>query len=113
MWKVGENEYKLKLTSEPCLQLEKALGKSVFAAMERMQEDGMMEVIINILFYALQAYNHGIQRKDVFAMYDKYLEDGNTLEDTFALITEVLETSGFFKKDQIEKAKQQIQSPKN
>lgn len=55
---VGGEEYKLRLTASAIMAIEKKLGKSLFAALEHIQ-DNMVETITTILWGAMQPLNAG------------------------------------------------------
>ena len=45
---IGGEDYKLRLTASAIMQIEKKLGKSLFSALENIQ-DNMIETIATIL----------------------------------------------------------------
>ena len=56
-----------------------------------------------ILHASLQAYEHGITLDRVYDMYDRFVEEGNSLMELFPIIIEIFKTSGFFKEEVGEK----------
>jgi len=98
---VGGEEYKLRLTASAIMSIEKKLGKSLFSALENIQEN-MIETIITILWGAMQPLNHGFAFDKATDLFDQYVDDGNSIEDLMLEINKLFEASGFFKKGQAE-----------
>jgi len=97
--KVGENEYKLRLTASAIMAIEKKLGKSLFSALENIQ-DNMIETITTIIWGALQPFNANFPFDKAAELFDDYIDDGNSIEDLMQEINTLFETSGFFKMGQ-------------
>ena len=55
---VNNEEYKLRLTASAIMSIEKKLGKSLFKALESIQEN-MVETIITVIWGAMQPLNSG------------------------------------------------------
>ena len=100
--KAGDEEYKLRLTASSLWAIEKKLGKSLFTAFDSTQ-DNMIEIIITILWGAMQPLNANYTFEEATAMFDQYIDDGNTIEDLMREINSLFEVSGFFKKGQVKK----------
>jgi len=96
---IGGEEYKLRLTASAIMQIEKKLGKSLFAALENIQ-DNMIETITAILWGAMQPFNANIPFDRAAGLFDQYIDDGNSIEDLMHEINALFEASGFFKKGQ-------------
>jgi len=96
---VSGNEYKLRLTSSSIVEIEKKLGKSIFAALENIQ-DNLVETIVTILWGSMQALNSGVNLEKVYKIYDEYIDEGHSIEDLIQEINTLFEVSGFFKKGQ-------------
>ena len=100
---VGDKEYKLRLTSQACVGLEKKLKTSLFNALKKM-DDMAIETIVMLLHSAMQALEHGITLEKTYAIYDELVDEGKKLEDIIEILFDILEVSGFFKKEQVEEA---------
>ena len=96
---IGGEEYKLRLTASAIMAIEKKLGESLFTALENIQ-DNMIETIITILWGAMQPLNANFPFEKAATMFDKYIDDGKTIEDFMQEINGLFEASGFFKKGQ-------------
>jgi len=96
---VGENEYKLRLTASAIMQIEKKLGKSLFNALENMQ-DNMIETVTAIIWGAMQPLNANFAYDKATGIFDQYIDDGHSIEDFMYEINALFEASGFFKKGQ-------------
>lgn len=96
---VGEKSYNMRLTASAIMQIEKKLGKPLFSALEHIQ-DNMIETITTIIWGAMQPLNAGFSQEDAIGLFDRYIDEGHSLEDLMQEINGLFETSGFFKKGQ-------------
>ena len=115
LWKVGDTEYKLKLTTQEIIRLESMFNADLLSVTEN-NEMPPLKVMLLITHGAIKKYNHGIKEKDVIELFDKYEEEGGSqlsfMTDVFLPIFQV---SGFFSQAQadtmnknIEEAKEQM-----
>ena len=94
--KIGEENYKLRLTTKNSIQLERALGYNP----------------IIILHSMLQTYHHGMSIDKVYDLFDAYAEkEGKSMFDLIPVFIEVFQQSGYITKDA--KAAEGEESPKN
>ena len=119
LWKVGDTEYKLKLTTQEIIRLESMFNANLLSVISSNTENNEMpplKVMLLITHGAIKKYNHGIKEKDVIELFDKYEEEGGSqlsfMTDVFLPIFQV---SGFFSQAQadtmnknIEEAKEQM-----
>ena len=96
---VGGEEYKLRLTAGAIMSIEKKLGKSIFKALENIQ-DNMVETIVVVLWGAMQPLNANVTVEKATELFDQYVDDGHTIEELMQEINRLFEVSGFFKKGQ-------------
>ena len=96
---VGGEEYRLRLTASAIMAIEKKLGKSLFAALEHIQ-DNMVETIVTILWGAMQPLNAGFSMEKATALFDDYIDEGRSIEELMQDINRLFEISGFFRKGQ-------------
>ena len=94
---VGGEEYKLRLTASAIMQIEKKLGKSLFSALEGIQNN-MIETITAILWGAMQPFNANFPFDEAVGLFDQYIDDGHSVEDFMLEINALFKASGFFKK---------------
>lgn len=94
---VGGEEYKLRLTASAIMQIEKKLGKSLFSALEGIQNN-MIETITAILWGAMQPFNANFPFDKAVGLFDQYIDDGHSVEDFMLEINALFKASGFFKK---------------
>jgi len=97
---VGGEEYKLRLTAGAIMSIEKKLGKSIFKALENIQ-DNMVETIVVVLWGAMQPLNANVTVEKATELFDQYVDDGHTIEELMQEINRLFEVSGFFKKGQV------------
>lgn len=96
---VNGEEYKLRLTAGAIMQIEKKLGKPIFKVLEDIREN-MIESMTTIIWAAIQPFNAGFSQEKAFEFFDKYIDDGHSIEDLMLEINSLFETSGFFRSGQ-------------
>jgi len=96
---IGGDEYKLRLTASAIMSIEKKLGKSLLTALESMK-DNLVENIITIFWGAMQPLNANVPFEKAGELFDRYIDEGSTIEDFMQEINSLFEVSGFFKKGQ-------------
>ena len=102
-WKVGEVEYKLRLTTRQAVAVEEKLGVNLLKVfMPRQDEDfplPPLKVMLVVIHGALQKFEHGTTLDDVYDMNDDYVDAGG---DQTSLLMDVIiplfENSGFMPK---------------
>lgn len=97
--RVGEKEYKLRISAKIAVDIERKIGKSLLAIFGEgnLNELPGIETLITILHGALQTYEHGISLDDTYNIYDKYVEGEGSYAGMIQELVEVLKISGFFK----------------
>lgn len=101
-FKVGTNEYKLRLTTKAMIDVENKLGENPLNAFMRITDGDelpKMSTMITILWGAIQALNHKITFDAVCNIYDEFIDEGNTMLDLIPILLEVFKVSGFMKAD--------------
>lgn len=111
-FKVGEKEYKLRLTASEMINIEKKIGGNVLEIFMSDDKIPTMEELLLTLHGSLVKFNHGINLIDTYAIYDDYVDNGGGFEELIEVVIEVFEVSGFFKKEQIEEGKQKATGAK-
>lgn len=107
---IGENEYKLRLSTGEVVRIEKVIGGSIF---DIFDGDGIPTMgNLMLLFHAsLQKFQHKVNLETAYEIYDTYVDvEEGCMEDLLEILMEVLEVSGFFKRNQIEKAKAETEA---
>lgn len=105
---IGNETYKLRLTTRASIALEKSLGYNpmeMFLAVERgiMPKLGDM---LTMLHAMLQPLHHGITLDKVYDLFDEFVADGHNQYDLLPVFVEVFQDSGYMPKNvegQIEK----------
>lgn len=99
VWHIGDEEYKLKLTTAEVVKLE---SKYKVNLLELLQVDTAtsippLSIMLDIAHSALQKYHHGIKQTDVYNMFDDYEEQGGSQLKFFAgVFIDLYTVSGFF-----------------
>lgn len=99
----GNKAYKLRLNTRNIVALEKNLGCNPLAIFGDGTTIPTISTMVNVLWAALQQYNHGISLNDAYDIFDSYIEDGNSMTDFIQVILEVYRVSGLIKTDSTEK----------
>ena len=100
---IGGIDYKARLNAKACVELEKKLGTNPLNVFSKIATDGSLPdlgTMIIILQASLSTLNHGITLDKAYELYDKFIEDGNTMMDLVPIIFEVFKVSGFFKEEE-------------
>ncbi len=92
VWKVGEEEYKLKFSAAAVVEAENKLGQGMLRSMEEIDKVSVQTIL---LWAAMQKFNHGVKLETVYDLYDEYMENGGDLEKLLDVIIQTLEISGF------------------
>lgn len=98
--KVGEEIFKLRLTTKNSIMLEKTLGYNPIAMLMEIDRGKMPKLVdvLIILHAMLQTYHHGYDMNKVYDLFDKYAEDGKSMFDLIPVFVEVFEQSGYITK---------------
>lgn len=91
IWKVGDEEYKLRLTTLASVQAEKQLGMGMTQVLDHLMDT---TVIITLLWASMQQLNHGINFKDVCEIHDRYMDNGGDLEQLTDVLLDLLAQIG-------------------
>ena len=113
-WKVGDREYRLKLTTEQICKLEEKYRCNLLTLL--LQNSGGMPalgIMLTVVQSALLPWEHGIKYKDVQAAFDKYVEDGTQLTLFSDVIMQILMVSGFFTENQQEDLTEKMEDVKD
>lgn len=94
VWKVGDREYRLKLTVDMICRVEDKYGKSLIS----MLDDAMpLPVMLTVIQAAMKKFEHGIKYDDVKQIYASWVEDGGSQTELYTkVVIPVLAVSGFF-----------------
>lgn len=98
--KVGDESYKLKLTTKTSVALERNLGYNPISMLMDIDKGKMPKLgdLLIILQAALQKYHHGIDANKAMDIFDAYVEDGHSMFDLIPVFVEVFEQSGYISK---------------
>lgn len=97
---IGNDTYKLRLTTRYAIQLEKALGKNPIQVFINMSNGDLpkFEDIANILHSCLLSY-HRITIDEVYGLIDKYQEDKHSIFELIEVFIGVFQDAGFLGKE--------------
>lgn len=109
---IGNESYKLRLTTKYSVQLEKALGYNpieVFMALEEGKMPKLADMMI-ILHYMLQSLHHGITMDKTYDIYDDYVAEGNSMTDLIVVFMEVFQLSGYIPKGKTANGEEEVKN---
>ncbi len=95
-WEVGENTYKLVLTTTNIMKVEEKYRTNI---VNLVSVDGLprLSVMLTIVQAAMLQYQHGIRSDKVAAIYEQYLREGGSQTDLLSdVILPTMTVSGFF-----------------
>ena len=104
----GGKDYKLRLATRNIVALEKAIGGNPLGIFGKGDEIPEVTTMVNILWFSLQKFHHGISLTDAYDIFDEYLEE-NSMTDFIPVILEIYKVSGLIKAD----AKDEEETEKN
>lgn len=99
--KLGEKEYKLRLTAGAAAEIEEKIGCNLISLFAGITENNVppLSSMLTILWGALQPLNHGISMKDTYDIYDEFVDNQNTFVDLIKILVDTLKISGFMATD--------------
>lgn len=95
----GGKDYRLRLDTVHIMGLEKSIGKNPLSIFGNGNEIPSVTTMVNILWYSLQRFNHGIQLQDASKIFDAYLADGHTVTEFISVIIDIYKVSGLMRED--------------
>ena len=104
----GGKDYKLRLATRNIVALEKAIGCNPLSIFGNGNEIPSVTTMVNILWFSLQKFHHGINLTDAYDIFDEYLEE-HGMTDFIAVIVDIYKVSGLIKDD----SKEEIEEEKN
>ena len=102
-FEVGNEVYKLRLSTRNIVTLEKALGCNPLAIFGKGDTIPTVTAMVAVLHCSLQQYQHNITLDKAYDIFDAYLAEGHMASDFIEVIVEVYKVSGIIKEDATEK----------
>ena len=98
---IGNEVYKLKLTTRTSILLEKTLGYNPITLLMDIERNKMPKLndMLIILHASLQHLQHGINMDKVYDLFDAYVADGHSLMDLLPVFIDVFKQSGYIAQD--------------
>ena len=104
----GGKDYKLRLATRNIVALEKAIGCNPLSIFGNGNEIPSITTMVNVLWFSLQKFHHGITLTDAYDIFDEYLEE-HGMTDFISVIVDIYKVSGLIKDD----SKEEIEEEKN
>lgn len=93
---------KFRLTSNDCMVIEKATGKSILEYVQNLS----ITTIVNLLRYMVRSSIENFSEKDAMALFNELVDAGYTVNTILTdIIMEALAVSGFMTKEDLEAMK--------
>ena len=96
---VGNESYKLRLSTREIINLEKQLGCNPLAIFGTGHTIPTITAMVQVLHASLQQYQHGITVDQAYKMFDAYLDEGHMATDFIEVIVGVYKVSGIMKEE--------------
>jgi len=115
VWTVGGTDYKMRLSTEAIAELEGRYKTNLLNLLSTENEAlPAMSIMLDVAFSALKKYNHGIGRKDMYTLFDRYVDEGGSQLTFYTdVFTDIFAVSGFFTAEAAEKLHQEMQDIKD
>jgi hypothetical protein len=97
---VGNNNYKLRLSTRQVVTLEKQLGCNPIAIFGTGDTIPTITTMVNVLYASMQQLNHGISLNDAYNIFDEYIAEGHAATDFIETIIEIYKVSGIIKDEE-------------
>ncbi|RGY95227.1 DUF6096 family protein [Clostridium sp. AM58-1XD] len=111
-WKVGDTEYKLKLTTEQVCKLEEKYRMNLLNLLTGGNIPAL-GIMLTVIQAAAAPWNHGVKYKNLQLAFDKYVEEGGTQLTLFSdVVMQILMVSGFFTENQREEMTEKMEDAK-
>lgn len=98
-FEVGNNVYKLRLSTRNIVTLEKALGCNPLAIFGKGDTIPTITAMVAVLHCSLQQYQHNITLDKAYDIFDEYLAAGHQATDFIEVIVDIYKVSGIIKED--------------
>lgn len=102
-FQVGENVYKLRLTTRSIVNLEKEIGMNPLSVFGDGKTMPTLSILLEVFHASLQQFNHGITKEKTYQLFDQWIEEGHDITQFVPIIIEVYRVSGLISEDDNEK----------
>ena len=99
--RVGDDTYKLRLTTKNGVALERALGYNPITMLMEIEKGKMPKLndIMIMLHAMLQPLHHGITLDKTYEIFDEYaLKEGKSMFELIPIFVEVFQNCGYITK---------------
>lgn len=107
---INGETYKLRLNTRASISLEKSMGRNPLIVLMDAADGKLPKLtdIILILQAMLQQYHHGYNVEKTMDLFDKYVEDGNSMIELIPVLLEVFQQSGYISKAATEEGQEEV-----
>lgn len=100
-FKVGNETYKLRLTTSDIINLEQEINCNPLLIFGKQGDKiPTVSTMVSILFHSLQSLQHGINRTQANAIFDRWIEEEDkTVVEFVEVIVDIFKVSGLIKNE--------------
>lgn len=103
LFKAGDKDYRLRINLSSAIELEDKLNCAVVDGLNRL---GEVRILAKYFYAASKTLNDDIKSEnDALDIIDEYTMQGGLIEDLYEVILEVMECSGYIRKEAVEASK--------
>lgn len=99
-FEVGNKVYKLRMNIRATMALEKQLGCNPLAIFGNGDTIPTITTMIYILHASLQQYQHNITLNEATAIFEEWIDNGNSPVEFIPVIIEIYKASGIIRIDE-------------
>lgn len=107
VWRVGGEDYKLRLTGDVIDKLETRYRANLLTVLAG-DNTPPLNIMLEVIQASMQKYHHGIKQRTVQGLWDEFVDEGGDLTALYTVIMNLLSVSGFFTKAENEELEEQL-----
>ena len=100
--KVGEKEYRLRISTSAAIELEDSLNTSIVEGLDRLSE---IRVLAKYIYAATKQLGGIKSEAEALELIDEYTMSGGKTEKLNEIILDTMENSGYIKAEAVEMSK--------
>ncbi len=96
---VADKEYKLRLSIQNTILLEKAIGCNPTAIFGDGETMPSITILASVIHYSMLQLQHGINLVDTYGIIDAWMNEGHTQMELIPIIIDIYRNSGLLPKE--------------
>ena len=94
---ISGETYKLRLNTRNVISLENQLKCNPLAIFGNGDTLPTVTTLVNILYFSLQQFHHGISLDKTYDLFDTWLAEGHNATEFIPIVLDIYKTSGLIK----------------